>query len=137
VAVQPRVALPERRHWPLRLLWLACAITVAIASLLPDTSEPLQLLAELPVSDKALHFTAYAILAFVPSVHERLFPAVLQLAASFGLGIGLEFVQEYFSRSYEAADMVADGWGLIFGLVLGLILRQYLDGRKRRALVGR
>ena len=122
----------ERRHRlsgsqrrVLRLLWVIGAIVVAIFSLLPPSSDPIRLLAGLPVSDKVLHFAAYMFLAFLPAIHERLRPAALLLVATIWLGIGLEFAQERVHRSYEVGDMIADGWGALTGLLAGIGLRTF------------
>lgn len=81
-------------------------------------------LGQLDISDKVLHFAAYAVLAFLPALHER-WPAVT--AAMLGtvtLGVLLEFLQRLSpGRSFEMADMVADACGLLCGLLLALPLR--------------
>jgi VanZ family protein len=113
----------RQRHW-LRILWLAAVIAVIVGSLLPGSSLPIQTLDKLPVSDKVLHFAAYAILAFLPALHER-WPAVaVTLLGVIALGVLLEFLQKLSpGRTFEVADMVADAFGVLCGLILALPLR--------------
>ena len=84
----------------------------------------MQALGELDVSDKILHFAAYAVLAFLPSLHER-WPALgAALLGAMALGVLLEFLQRLSpGRNFEVADMVSDACGVLCGLVLALPLR--------------
>jgi VanZ family protein len=78
----------------------------------------------LPVSDKFQHFTAYAALAFLPTLHERRAKLGVQLAFAAVLGVLLEFGQLYSSgRSFDVYDMLADGLGILAGFVAGLPFR--------------
>lgn len=81
----------------------------------------MQLLEALPVSDKVLHFCAYAVLAFLPVLHERLRTAVGIAACLTLVGVAVEFGQSLGgSRLFETADMAANGGGVLFGLLAGL-----------------
>jgi VanZ family protein len=113
-----------RQRRRLRILWVAAVIAVIVGSLLPGSSAPMQTLNQLPVSDKVLHFAAYAVLAFLPSLHER-WPAVTAaLLGAIALGVLLEFAQRLSpGRTFEVADMAADACGVLCGLVLALPLR--------------
>src|SRR6478672_2446830 len=107
---------PRQRRW-LRVLWLAAAAAVIVGSLLPGSSMPMRALGELPVSDKLLHFAAYAVLAFLPSLHERWSTLGAALAGAIALGVLLEFAQRLSpGRNFEIADMIADTGGVLFGL---------------------
>lgn len=78
----------------------------------------------LEVSDKIEHFGAYAMLAFLPAIHERLQVVLLAALCIAAMGIGLEFGQLFSpGRSFEIADMIADGLGICFGLAVGIPLR--------------
>jgi len=114
---------PRHCRW-LRILWLAAVAAVIIGSLLPGSSGPIQVLDELPVSDKVMHFAAYAVLAFLPALHER-WPALTSiLFGVVALGVLLEFAQRLSpGRDFETLDMVADAAGVLCGLVLALPLR--------------
>jgi VanZ family protein len=114
---------PRQRRW-LRILWFAAVMAVIVGSLLPGSSLPIQTLGQLHVNDKVLHFAAYAVLAFLPSLHER-WPAVTAtLLGAIALGVVLEFLQKLSpGRNFEVADMVADTCGVLCGLILALPLR--------------
>jgi VanZ family protein len=113
----------RQKRW-LRILWLAAAIAVIVGSLLPGSSFPMRTLGQLNISDKVLHFAGYAVLAFLPSLHER-WPAVTAtLLGAAALGVLLEFLQRLsWGRSFEVADMLADACGLMCGLLVALPLR--------------
>ena len=83
----------------------------------------MQALGELHVSDKILHFVAYAVLAFLPSLHERRSALGAALLGAVTLGVLLEFAQRLSpGRNFELADMVADACGVLCGLILALPL---------------
>jgi VanZ family protein len=111
---------PRQRRW-LRILWLAAVAAVMVGSLLPGSSLPIQALGKLQVSDKLMHFAAYAVLAFLPSLHERWPALAATLAGAISLGVLLEFGQMLSpGRNFEIADMVADTVGVLCGLILAL-----------------
>ena len=111
---------PRPRRW-LRILWLAAMAAVIVGSLLPGSSLPMQALGTLQVSDKWMHFAAYAMLAFLPALHERWPALTVALAASICVGILLEFAQRLSpGRSFETDDMLADACGVLCGFVLAL-----------------
>jgi VanZ family protein len=108
------------RRW-LRALWFFAILIVSIGSLLPDDSAPIKALSELPFSDKMEHFVAYAFLAFLPAIHERLRWIAVAAVAVIALGIGLEFCQLYSGwRAFEIADVIADTFGVCVGLAIGV-----------------
>jgi len=108
----------------LRWLWAAAFLAVIAGSLLPADSLPIRALSHFGVGDKLQHFAAYAVLAFLPALHERWPALAAVLAAVVGTGVLLEFAQNYSpGRSFEIGDMVADTVGALCGLVLGLPLR--------------
>jgi VanZ family protein len=114
---------PRHRRW-LRILWLAAAAAVIVGSLLPGSSLPMRALGELDISDKVLHFAAYALLAFLPSLHEGWPALAAALAGAVALGVALEFAQRLSpGRNFEIADMAADTCGVLCGLLLALPLR--------------
>ena len=98
-----------RRKRAARGAWLVAILGVVVGSLLPAASLPMRVLNHLQISDKIQHFGAYAVLAFLPAVHERW---RFIMVAGFGLmamGYGLEVGQLYSpGRSYDLADFAAD-----------------------------
>lgn len=106
-------ALPRYRGAWLTLGWLM-VLAVGFGSLWPSMPA-----ATAGVSDKLLHFTAYAALAFVfaGSVERhRWWRIVLGLLA---LGIGIEIAQALWtnSRNAEWLDMAANASGVAAGIL--------------------
>ena len=100
---------------------------VALGSLLPSNSALMQAVGSAGLSDKLEHFLAYALLAFLPTLHENLYLVLSTLCFGAALGIGLEFAQLLTAtRSFEVADMAADLAGLAAGALLALPLRRFL-----------
>lgn len=110
----------------LRLLWIATALFVIVGSLLPPSSAPMVALGQLPVNDKTEHFGGYLLLGLLPALRERRRTMLVAAAAAVALGVGLEFLQPYFARDFEVADMLADAAGVACGAVLGLVLTRAL-----------
>ena len=114
---------PRQRRW-MRILWLAAVTAVIVGSLLPGSSMLVRTAGQLRVSDKVLHFAAYAVLAFLPALHERWLAVAGALAGAVSLGVALEFAQRLSpGRHFEIADMVANACGVLCGLMLALPLR--------------
>jgi VanZ family protein len=81
-------------------------------------------LAELHLSDKLEHVGAYAVLAFLPAIHERRRFIIAAAIGTVLLGIGLEFGQLFTGwRDFEVGDMVADAGGVCFGVVASIPIR--------------
>ena len=113
-----------RRKRAARGAWLVAILGVVVGSLLPAASLAMRVLNHLQISDKIQHFGAYAVLAFLPAVHERW---RFIMVAGFGLmamGYGLEVGQLYSpGRSYDLADFAADAVGVCCGVILAIPLR--------------
>lgn len=109
---------PVQRQW-LRILWVCALIVVITGSLLSPKSKPMELIDELPVSDKIEHFSAYFVLALLPALHERAHVAWSLAGAMILLGVALEYGQFYEAngRDFEYLDMVADTAGVITGML--------------------
>jgi hypothetical protein len=104
--------------------WLAAMAAVIVGELLPATSEPIVLIGELGVSDKVIHFAAYALLAFIPVLAFRLRTGLLCAVAMIALGVALEFAQRLSpGRMFEVADMVANALGVLAGAAAALAAR--------------
>jgi VanZ family protein len=110
----------------LRGVWLMTMLLVAIGSLLPSDTAPIQALNALGINDKVMHFLAYALIAFLPAVHEgAIFTGVAAVGAA-ALGIALEYGQLYSpGRAFEGADMAADALGASFGVLIALPLKPW------------
>lgn len=100
-------------------------VVVIVGSLLPADSSAIQTISELHVNDKVQHGLAYAALALLPMLHERLRRAAVILVLVAALGVALEFGQLYSpGRSFDTHDMMADFAGVAMGAVIGLSLRR-------------
>lgn len=103
----------------LRFLWAVSVVLVFVLSLLPASALP-----RLPFSDKLAHFAAYALLAFLPALHESPRSVALQVLAVLAMGILIEFGQSYsVGRFSEVADVVANAGGAVCGVAVGILLR--------------
>jgi VanZ family protein len=109
--------------------------TIFYLSLTPD---PVQIPVE--EGDKLGHVTAYAaLMLWYAQIHPGRAPRVLLALAFVGMGIAIEYLQRGTGyRSFEVADMVADGIGVAVGWMLapprlpnGLRLMERLLGRRR------
>jgi VanZ family protein len=99
----------------LRTTWLIAIFIVVVGSLLPGDSLPITALNRLNINDKIEHLTAYAFLAFLPTIHERWRFVIAAAMGAVVLGVALEFGQLYSGwRDFELGDMVADGRGSLF-----------------------
>jgi VanZ family protein len=118
-----RVNLSGRRA-AFRIFWAAGVLIVIAGSMLPSDSMPVQAISRLPMSDKALHFCAYAVLAFLPVLYERLRTALVVAVCLAAIGVLVEIGQSYTaSRFFETKDIAANGIGVLFGLMAGLPYR--------------
>jgi VanZ family protein len=96
-----------------------------VGELLPGNSAVMRLVAATHINDKVLHFSAYALLAFIPVFGFKLRHGIPLALSMILLGVALEFAQRLVpSRSYEVADMVANALGVFTGIALALVARQ-------------
>ena len=102
-----------RFAWWWKLLGFVMVAALILASLVPPPSSDLRL------SDKQLHFMSYAWLSFwFGAIYLKMNFGRIALAL-IAIGIGIEFAQSATSyRSFEMADMIADGLGTCAGLLL-------------------
>ena len=133
--VQRLTKIPAVESWPswpawspdgseIRTLWLAAIVIVVVGSLLPSNSAPVRALDELHVSDKLEHVGAYALLAFLPAIHEQRRFIIAAAIGAVLLGIGLEFGQLLTGwRDFEVGDMIADAVGVCSGVGAGIPIR--------------
>jgi len=118
------VTHPEQTRHVLRILWSIAILVVVIGSLLPSSSLPMRALDRLHIPDKFEHFAAYAVLAFLPAIHERKQFIIAAALGAAALGVALEYSQLYSGwRDFEYGDMIADAIGVCFGVAAGVPLR--------------
>jgi VanZ family protein len=117
---------PYKKHGPpvLRTLWFMALAVVIVASLLPSDSSMMKTLDRFPIGDKAEHLLAYAVLGFLPAIHERRGILAALALGVIALGVAMEYGQLLCGwRTFEVADMLADAIGVGMGLVAALPLR--------------
>jgi VanZ family protein len=108
----------------LRAVWLFAAVAVIVGSLLPSNSRPIRMLESIPLSDKAEHLGMYAVLSFIPAIHERRRVMIAAAVLAAAMGVALEFAQLASGwREFEIGDMVADTVGVCLGFLSGIAIR--------------
>jgi VanZ family protein len=113
---RPRIVLP---------LWAGLLLFASISELLPGDSAPI--MAVSTVNDKLLHFSAYAVVAFVPAFGLRFNTALLCVITTELVGIGLEFAQLFVrQRSCDPYDIAANTAGVLAGVLLAVAGRSRL-----------
>lgn len=104
------------------LLWAGLLVFAGISELLPGDSAPIMAVSAL--NDKVVHFSVYAVIAFVPAFGLRLSTAVACVLTTEVVGIALEFAQLFArGRSCDPYDMLANTAGVLVGVILALIGR--------------
>ena len=111
----------------LRLIWLAALAAVIVGSLAPAQSSVVHLIDLGGINDKVEHFTAYAVLAALPSLHRfrcrRIGAAMVFL---FLLGAALELGQLFSpGRTCDWHDLLANSCGILAGTALVRILHRF------------
>ncbi len=101
-------------------LWAVLICCVVIGSLLPAASSVMVAVGRLPVSDEVMHFCAYLALSSLPVIGFRDWrKGVVAGLSMFVLGILLEASQLFSpSRAVELGDVIANGVGVICGVLL-------------------
>ncbi len=109
-------------------------VLITILSLIPGGAGNLPLFG-IPYADKIGHFGMYAIWAFLFSRSFTARPGSTPTGSFWKafilctlIGILLEFGQDFLrsGRSYEIADMLANGLGALAGSIFGFIIRKKL-----------
>jgi VanZ family protein len=112
----------------LRLIWLAALAAVIVGSLAPAQSGVMHLIDQGGINDKVEHFTAYAVLAAIPSLRRfrcRI-GAAMVLLFLFLLGAALELGQWVSpGRTCDWQDLLANTCGILVGLALVRILQRF------------
>ena len=99
-------------------LWLTAIAIVSTGQLLPDGSGLLAWISVSGLSDKVLHFTAYFVLALIPSLGFPRRTALSAALAMIPLGALLDTLQLYVpGRSFELADILTNAAGVLTAIL--------------------
>jgi VanZ family protein len=105
-----------------RQLWLGVGyFMILIVFYMSLTSHPMQM-HSVPFADKYGHFLSYFILHFwFACIYQKTAQRLFIAGCFVSMGIGIEFIQDLNpQRSFEVADMVADGLGVVMAYLLTL-----------------
>ena len=100
-------------------LTIIVTLTLTVAMLWPLEAPP-------PApegSDKLVHFTAFAALAF-PLARTGRYGLLPVFVGASAFGGAIELIQPSFNRSADVNDWVADVVGVILGIGMGLLYRR-------------
>jgi VanZ family protein len=105
-----------RNHWIFITLFLLAVITLLSLTPLPN-------LPSVPGNDKIHHFLAYAILTFSVVLRKPKYWILICLLLFCWSG-AVELLQPYVNRYGEWRDMVANGTGIMCGLMLAMFINR-------------
>ena len=115
-----------------RILVVVCAVTILVLSLLPKEA-----IKNVSLSDKYLHFAAYATLSFlayfsfIKSINIKLI--VIIIVACFVYGATIELLQPLVGRNRENMDLLVNAAGVLAGTIFCILLDLFL-GRIKRSI---
>jgi VanZ family protein len=129
-----------KRQLAITLSWLpVCAYTLLIW-VLSSQSVTLELLQDVPLQDKGVHFVEYGALGFfmAHAVHMSWPTRRLRFVAAGWLSLGLGLVDELHqvyvpSRSGDSLDLVADALGIAVALAAYFVGRKLYQRRLARS----
>jgi len=114
-----------------RILVVVAAITILVLSLLPKEA-----ISDVSLSDKFLHFAAYATLSFlayfsfIKSINIKLTLKIILVCFIYGAVI--ELLQPLVGRNRENMDMLINAAGVLAGTTFCILLNFSLRRIKRR-----
>jgi VanZ family protein len=128
VIVRKKIARTPPLSRALIALWVIAVIAVITVSLMSAKTLHRMHADTLFANDKIGHFSAYVILAVLPVVAvELLGLGVFLASAMIPLGVVLEFAQRHIpGRSFDTHDMLANSLGVLSGVLIAVMLRQFL-----------
>jgi VanZ family protein len=110
---------------------LAYVALIIFLSLLPGPDLP-----DTSISDKLQHVIAYTLMSALAVIalglgRSILHAGLLALILSNVVGIGLEFIQPHFGRTFDTADMLANAIGATAGAIVTMIALRLSRSRFR------
>ena len=115
-----------------RILVVIAAVTILVFSLLPKET-----IRNVSLSDKLMHFAAYAALSFlayfsfIKSINIKLI--VIIIVACFVYGATIELLQPLVGRNRENMDLLVNAAGVLAGTIFCILLDLFL-GRIKRSI---
>ena len=125
--MSPRVQ--NRLTLAARVLTLLYTIAICYLSLIPSRDLPLN-----NVSDKYRHAAAYAVFAVLLGcsfVRLRYWTIPLAFSVASLMGIGMEYTQPYFGRSWDLRDAMANSIGAALGCLVVCVMLLALTKRPK------
>ena len=118
----------QNKRTVILVLWALLICCVVVGSLLPAASPVMVAVGRLHISDKVLHFCAYAALSLLPVIGFRDRRRGLIAGFSmFVLGLLLEDGQHFSpGRAVEVGDVIANGAGVSCGVLLAPPIRMLI-----------
>ncbi|MBA7549549.1 hypothetical protein ES705_42037 [subsurface metagenome] len=113
-----------------RILAVAAAVTILVLSLLPKEA-----ISNVSISDRFMHFTAYAVLSFlayfsfIKSINIKL--VVIIIVACFVYGAAIELLQPLVGRNRENMDILINAAGVFSGTSFCILLDLFFRKVKR------
>ncbi|HDY87631.1 MAG TPA: hypothetical protein ENH82_05870 [bacterium] len=113
-----------------RILVVVAAVTILVLSLLPKEA-----ISHVSLSDKFLHFAAYATLSFlayfsfIKSIDMKL--TVIIIIVCFIYGATIELLQPLVGRNRENMDLLVNAAGVLVGTTFCILLDLFLRKIKR------
>ena len=128
--------LEKRRTWCRRLLVFSVGLII-IASVIPQGSHASTATVASVGLDKILHCVAFAGVIFLAIGGRRnptLLYGVYAILAVLAFGVAIEFAQYYIPyRSYNPVDILADAFGVLFGVLVWSAFLRFLVARRSEA----
>lgn len=122
----------------MRAVWVAALVAVIVGELLPGTSAPMRWINSTGISDKALHYGAYIVLAGIPVFNFARPAGVISALSMILFGVALEFAQKVVpGRGFQMADILANTLGVLTGIAAGWAGRRFTtETWRNRGLAG-
>ncbi|MDC3250245.1 VanZ family protein [bacterium] len=113
----------------IKVYWVVITIVILI-SIITLSLWPLQTLPSVPGSDKTHHFIAYASLMLPVALRRPKYWIWFGFLFVLISG-GIELLQPLVNRHKEGFDMLANGTGVLCGILLSEVLRWLFRGHSR------
>ena len=109
----------------------AITLTIALGGVIAygTLSSPGSGGSSMPLNDKLIHFLAFAVLV-LPLGWARPTWLLWVAAVALAYGAAIEVIQPHVGRSGEWGDLMADGLGILAGVIPGLLKQRYQTAQR-------